>query len=193
MLWPLTYLLVSGVCWLLWRRSGRKLVGIPEDQEHATDIPSSLNDSTFDPSYYLDGYEGCDGPQELAIKDAFTEAIQLIGGTEVPVDATGSMITEYPAFEWTSAGAIEYFGPAERTEEYRYTVKGSTYVEMVASMVKENEVVHFNLLLEKVPDSTMFGMCQYPTTTQMYPTTQSMGYFKRPMVLCLQNGLLKAT
>ncbi|EPE35633.1 hypothetical protein GLAREA_11333 [Glarea lozoyensis ATCC 20868] len=100
-------------------------IALPTSLPTATDIPSSLNDSTFDPSYYLDGYEGCDGPQELAIKDAFTEAIQLIGGTEVPVDATGSMITEYPAFEWTSAGAIEYFGPAERTEEYRYTVKGN--------------------------------------------------------------------
>ena len=70
------------------------------------------------PQYKLKGFDKCteQGFDIQHIKDGFTEMIEMI--------LNNPYNTDYPEVRWVSAAAIDFFGPAEKSTDWRDHIQG---------------------------------------------------------------------
>jgi hypothetical protein len=89
-----------------------------------TETPDISEPGDFKASYRLHGYEGCAAYQIDQIKEGYSNMITM-------VDGTGSVFTTYKPFDWNSAVAQDFWGPAERNRLYRPQIKGKAQKEVL--------------------------------------------------------------
>ncbi|KAF4627295.1 hypothetical protein G7Y89_g10859 [Cudoniella acicularis] len=101
---------------------------VPETNDTILLDPRDNPDPIINATYYLDDFTDCAKQNEAwpqSIKDAFSEMIQIIGGADIPDPDGNGRSHGYPPFKWTSAAAIEYFGPVEESQYYRQAIQNN--------------------------------------------------------------------
>lgn len=82
-----------------------------------TKTPNISKPDDVNANYRLNGYEGCSAYQIDQIKDGYSSMI-------LTVDGTRGVFPGYKPFDWNSAVAQDFWGPAERNRLYRAQIKG---------------------------------------------------------------------
>lgn len=82
------------------------------DTSTVTNLPVFGRSGDVNATYRLRGYEGCSANQIDQIKSGFSEMVIMVMGK-------GNIYTTYPAIDWNSAVAQDFWGPAERNLMYR--------------------------------------------------------------------------
>lgn len=97
------------------------------DASTATDLPILSELGDVNATYRLHGYEGCSANQIDQIKSGFSDMVIMVMSKD-------GIIPKYPAINWNSAVAQEFWGPAERNLNYREQIQskvqgGSVYTQ----------------------------------------------------------------
>lgn len=85
--------------------------------------PPTVAAGQVDPKYALIGFDECEdrGFSIKHITDGFSDMIKMIGRDPLqpqPID-------KYPPIDWVSAAAIDFWGPAEKSKNYREDIKAN--------------------------------------------------------------------
>jgi hypothetical protein len=82
-----------------------------------TKTPDISKRDDVNATYRLSGYEGCNAYQIGSIKDGYSDFTYMI-------DSTGGVFPKYKPFDWNSAVAQDFWGPADRNRLYRAQING---------------------------------------------------------------------
>ena len=91
-----------------------------------TTAPDIRKPGDVNASYRLRGYEGCSAYQIDEIKGGLSDMVHMIDPTPRG---------RYKDFDWNSALAQDFWGPAERNRLYRAQIKGNARREMLRRFV----------------------------------------------------------
>ena len=85
---------------------------------------TTRDDDEINIDYYLSGFTDCKkrGYDVNKIKEGFREMITLIGRDE----DLARPIDHYPPIDWKSGSAMDFWGPWERSNDWRTHIKGTT-------------------------------------------------------------------
>jgi len=85
--------------------------------------PPTTATGQVDPEYALTGFDKCTerGFDISHIKDGFSDMIRMIGRDQFQPEP----INNYPPIDWVSAAAIDFWGPAEKSKNYREDIKAN--------------------------------------------------------------------